>query len=254
MLRKMGTISTSLVTLLLCLTLDLSAQANKTADNTANTYHVFPQVADGSSSDGSSYQTSLYVHSAVSGNINCTFTMYGVPAARLGGPSQFTIAPQTAGSGMIIRTTSLPENSIATGYATLACNGPVTAQVTYGYYAPNNTTIGLATVFSSQSATVAALGMDRDYRLGIAIANDTSSAASYLISVVDTGGRLVGSQTVSVNPKSSVASFVDQWVPLSAGYGGVANIQSLSGGAPFSAIGLMFDRSIFMTLPATVLQ
>jgi hypothetical protein len=248
MLRKMGT-PTALVSLLLCLTLDVSAQPDKTA----NTYHVFPQVADGFAGDGSSYQTSLYVHSAVSGNINCTFTMYGVPADRLGGPSQFTIVPQTAGSGTIIRTTSLPQNPIATGYATLACNGPVTAQVTYGYYAPDNATIGLATVFSSQSATVAALGLDRDYRLGIAIANDTSSAASYVITVVDAGGRLIGSQTVSVNPKSNVASFVDQWVPSSAGVGGVANIQS-SGGAPFSVIGLMFDGSIFTTLPATVLQ
>jgi hypothetical protein len=249
MLRKMGTISMTLVSLLLCLTPDVSAQTDKTA----NTYHVFPQVADGYASDGSSYQTSLYVHTAVSGNINCTFTMYGVPADRLGGPNQFTIASQTAGSGTIIRTTSLPQNPLATGYATLACNGPVTAQATYGYYAPDNTPIGLATVFSSQSATVAALGLDRDYRLGIAIANDTSSAASYAITVVDAGGRLIGSQTVSVNPKSNVASFVDKWVPSSAGSGGVANIQS-SGGAPFTAIGLMFDGSIFTTLPATVLQ
>ena len=253
MLRKMGTISTALISLLLCLTLDLSAQANKTADNTANTYHVFPQVADGYSSDGSSYQTSLYVHSAVSGNINCTFTMYGVPADRLGGPSQFTLG-STSGSGMILRTTSLPENPIATGYATLTCNGPVTAQVAYGFYASDNTTLGLATVFSSQSATVAALGLDDGYRLGIAIANDTSNAATYLITVVDFGGNLLGSKTVSVNPKSNVASFVDLWVPSSAGSGGVVNIQSQSGRAPFSAIGLMFDGTIFTTLPATVLQ
>src|ERR1051326_7011477 len=129
MLRKMVT-PTALVSLLLCLTLDVSAQPDKTA----NTYHVFPQVADGFASDGSSYQTSLYVHSAVSGSINCTFTMYGVPSDRLGGPSQFSIGP-TSGSGMILRTTSLPENPIATGYATLTCNGPVTAQVAYGFYA-----------------------------------------------------------------------------------------------------------------------
>ena len=89
--------------------------------------------------------------------------------------------------------------------------------------------------------------------LGVAIANDTASAANYVIIVFDSSGNEVGRTTITVNAKSNVAGFVDSWVSLPTGFSGTVGIVSPSG-IPFSAIGLMFSGNNFTTVPATVFQ
>ena len=243
--RKIVTISVALLLILFCITLDLAAQA----DITARTYHVFPQVADGLLSDGSFFQTSLLVTNMANQNTSCTYSLYGLGTARLQGPNQFVLPGLSAWDYLPTTGNQFP---LASGYGTVSCNGPVTATAFYTY----NTRFGLsafATVFSSQSATEAQLFMIPNGHLGVAIANDTASAANYVIIVFDSSGNEVGRTTITVNAKSNVAGFVDSWVSLPTGFSGTVGIVSPSG-IPFSAIGLMFSGNNFTTVPATVFQ
>jgi hypothetical protein len=243
--RKIVTITATLVSLLLCLAADLAAQA----DRTASTYHVFPQVADGFLPDGSFFQTSILVTSLANQNTICTYSLYGLNTSRLLGPNQFTLLGVGAWNYLPTSGSQFP---LTSGYGTVSCNGPVTATAFYTY----STSVGLAafaTVFSSQSATVAELFVNKTARLGVAIANDTSAAASFLVIVDDSSGNEVGRTTVSVNSKSSIAGFIDTLISLPPGFGGTVAIISPSG-VPFNAIGLSFSGNNFTTLPATVLQ
>jgi hypothetical protein len=245
MLRRIQIVSATLVSLLLALTADLAAQV----DRTANTYHVFPQVADGFVSDGSFFQTSVLVTNLANQNTTCTYNLYGLDTRRLQGPNQFVLFG--LGGWNYLPTTG-NQFPLASGYGTVSCSGPVTATAFYTY----STSVGLAafaTVFSSQSATLAQLFMSKTARLGVAIANDTASVANYIIIVFDSSANEVGRQTITVSPKSNIAGFVDTLISLPPGFGGTVAIVSPSG-APFNAIGLTFSGNNFTTVPATVFQ
>src|SRR5439155_9461072 len=110
-----------------------------------------------------------------------------------------------------------------------------------------------ATVFSSQSGSLDALFMDQrtGSHLGLAIANDTTSPANYVVIVADTSGTEVGRRTVTINAKTSLVGFVDQLVTVPPGFAGEVVIQSPFG-TPFNVIGLLFNGNNFTTVPATV--
>jgi len=234
----------TVITLLLWTTQDLAAQADKTA----SIYHVFPQIADGLLSDGSYFQTHLLVTNVNADSTTCTYNLFGLSTTRLQSANHFVLS--NAGAYQFIPTTGNQAN-LASGYSTLSCDKPVTALVVYSYI----TKFGLAafaTVFSSQGATLAQLFIDQrtGSRLALALANDTASPLSYDIIVSDTSGKEAGRKTISVNSKSNIARFVDEFVSLPPAFSGAVVIHSQSG-QPFNVIGLLFGGNTFTTIPAT---
>jgi len=215
--------------------------------------HIFPQVADGKSGDGTSYSTLFAVTNVNKGPTACTLKMYGVPLNRLGTTSNvFTLQGQ--GSLAILETTGI--GTLVSGYGALSCNATVTAQALYRFQGIAGL-LGMATVFSSPAYPAASLPLhlqDSSHRMGIAFANDTDTAIEVAIDVMDLDARIVASGSVPVPARSSVARFLDQLVTIPFVQGkefvGTARLSSVSGSS-FSVIGLLYVGSVFTTIPAT---
>jgi hypothetical protein len=227
--------------------------ANLNAQNTA-TFHVFPQVADGLLSDGSAYFSSVVAVNVGTQSASCMIRLNGAVASHAPISATMTVAPS---GGIAQRNTALADRGsfapLGTGYATLTCDRPVAAQVGYFYLAPGLPTVSLlagATVFSSAPTTRAELFVSNTvgFRSAIAIANDTDNTAQYQINVVNDSGQTVVTSSVSVPARSSVARFFDELVQLPANFTGGAIISSAS--TPFSAVGLLFNGSTFLSVAA----
>src|SRR6266850_4338279 len=212
---------------------------------TANTFHVFPQFADGQASDGSFYRTTLMVSNPSStASSNCTFQLYGLS---VNGQSAYAFT--FAGSGWTI----LPINSSQTlksGYATLRCSAAVEAQLLYSFYSPAGAKISEATVFSSPPAgSLSVLGDNRGgSQIDIAIANDSDVTRNYTITALDRSGSQVGAVTRPLMPRTNLAAFVSELIPLPADYYGQVIVASDSGTG--SLIGLRFSGAAFTTIPS----
>jgi hypothetical protein len=214
-----------------------------------NTYHVFPQVADGYNSDGSYYQSTLVVTNSnpATGNPTCTLQFHGLA---IGGQSQ---ASFTVGSVFVSQT---PGNiqALQTGYASLQCSSNVEAQLLYALYTHDGIKISEATVFSSPSATWLRIFADErgGAQLGLALANDSTQNGNYTIRIYDNNGNLIGAPALTVNPGSSRAFFLDQLTTIPNNNWGPVDITANSGTA--SVIGLKFTGTLFTTIPATKMQ
>jgi hypothetical protein len=215
-----------------------------TPSGNANTYHVFPQVADGRFGDGSYYQSTLMVTNASSGSTSCTLQLHGLT---VNGLSQISF---TVGTFYIYITPGNTQ-SLQTGYASLQCSAKVEAQLVYTFYAGNGVKVSEATVFSSPSATL--LRVIADYRggsrLGLAVANDSTQSASYTLRVYDSNGIARGtSQLLTVAAGQNTAAFVEQFVTLPANFYGYVDVVATTGSA--SVIGLRYTGNVFTTVPA----
>jgi hypothetical protein len=213
---------------------------------TANTYHVFPQFADGKFSDGTYYRsTRMYVNTG-STNASCTTRLRGL---LIGGFDTFT-ATLSPTAFVISPTTGAP--AFQEGYATQQCSSSVESFVVYAYYAANGVKLGEATVFSSPAAQrVQILSDSREgAQVGLAIANDTDQSNTYTIAVYDVNGNLVGSAAQTVAARSSIARFVNEWVSLPPDHVGPVIVSSNTGTA--SIIGLRFTGSAFTTIPESI--
>jgi len=216
------------------------------ATATANTYHVFPQIADGYFADGSYFQSTLVVTTVGAGFISCTLELHGVT---VNGQTQIPILV-----GMEY-TFVTPGNAqaIQTGNALLQCTSKVEAQLVYSYYTPAGMKISEALVFSSPPST--SFRVIADYRgnsrLGLAIVNDSFQSAGYTIRVYDASGTVIGAANVPLGPFQHRAAFVDELVTLPDNYYGFVDI--LGNGNLASAIGLSFTGNTFTTIPAVVI-
>jgi hypothetical protein len=105
-------------------------------------------------------------------------------------------------------------------------------------------------VFSSPPATRFALFLTNTigFRSAIALANDTDTPGQYQISIVNDAGQQVATASLSVPARSNTARFVDELVQLPPNFGGGAIISSASGS--FSAVGLLFNGSVFLSVAA----
>jgi pseudomonalisin len=219
------------------------------ASATANTYHVFPQFADGQFPDGTFYRTTrMYINLSPTAT-TCTTQLRGVSTDGNTGftanlqPGTFVVAP-TNGT-----------QTFQAGYMTMNCpSSPVDAQELYSYYAANGAKLSEATVFSSPSAkTVQILADGREgAQIGLAIANDSDQPNSYNIVITDTNGVVLGSAVQTLDPRSSVAKFLTDFVALPADYVGRVAVSSNSGTA--SIIGLRYTGSVFTTIPESIAQ
>jgi hypothetical protein len=239
---------------LLVLIVTSAACAELNAQSPA-TFHVFPQVADGLLSDGSAYFSSVLGVNVGAQTATCTIRLYGGVAGHIRSPVTMTIAPS---GGVAVKNTALADNGgilpLASGYATLSCDRPVAAQVGYFYLAPtlpNLNFLGGATVFSAPPTTRAELLVTNTvgFRSAVAIANDTDAPGQYQINLVNESGQTVVTASISVPARSSLAKFIDELVQLPANFsGGGAIISSTS--TPFSAVGLLFNGSTFLSVAA----
>ena len=94
----------------------------------------------------------------------------------------------------------------------------------------------------------------------MAIANDTDLAEQYLVILSSGDGVEVGRITLTIEPRSTIARFVNELftIPPAGFFGSVAIISGkvLTGasGGEFRTVGLLFLGSIFSTMPPTVLR
>ena len=242
---------------LLVLTVPLFGQ-----DETAKTFHIFPQIADGGGADGSTFSSWLFVTNvSFENNNHCTYRLNGVGADRLvlidSGPATRTTYGATFTLSQAVAATVVPTQGIGNlqaGYATLQCTYPVTAFVWYGFSDSFGQIMSMATVFSSQPArgqfywVIQGLGS----RLGLAIVNDANRDTSCELTVYAGAGTPLGPVTLPLKSKGHLARFVDELVTFpndSEIVGGAANLICDS---PVSTIGLFFIGTVFTTVPASV--
>ncbi len=212
------------------------------ATSTASTYHVFPQFADGKFPDGTYYRTTrIYLNSSPV-TTTCQMQLYG---SSTDGSSTFP--PANLNPGSFVAAPTNGTQNFQQGYAATQClSSPVDAQELYSYYAANGAKLSEATVFSSPAArSVQILADTREgAQVGLAIANDSDQSNTYTIVAGDASGP------VTLGPRSAVAGFLNQFVPLSPDYAGPVIVSSDTGTA--SIIGLRYTGSVFTTIPETI--
>ena len=238
---------------LLCLMLSLTVVPSVLAQST---FHVFPQVADGFAAPWI-YKSAFMVRNAsTSASVDCTLRLYGLRATMLalrrgtvGVPD--SVFPVMLGGDNWAYFATTGQQALATGYATLTCTGPVFAQMLYSLYS-GSAKVGEATVFSSDENPRAQFIADQTEgsRLGVAIANNTDVLHDYQITVLDVDAAMLGTATVRIGPRSSLARFLDELLPASANTVGSAIIRAMDSSA-FSTIGLRVTGAVFATIPAT---
>jgi len=225
----------------------MPASPVSTVGPTASAYHIFPQFADGHLSDNTFYRTSrLYLNPSPTATADCT--------ERLRSTTTTTSPVSISASTSIIGRTSGTAN-YQSGYATLSCTGAnVYGFAAYSLYAPNGVKLSEATVFSSPAVARSQILADNreGARVGIAIANDSDQVNTYTITAYNANGATVGSTTKTLQPRASIADFVDNWIAgIPAGYYGQVIVDSTPGGIA-SVIGLRFTGAVFTTIPAIV--
>jgi hypothetical protein len=215
---------------------------------TAAMYHIFPQFADGKFASGSYYRTTrMYINSSTTAAA-CTTSLEGVSTDGFG---QFT---STLPPGNFIVSATGGTQTFQSGYVTLQCSSPVDAQELYSYYGADGTKLSEATVFSSPAAkTVQILADSREgAQIGLAIANDSDQVNSFSIVVTDAAGTTLGTASQTLNPRSSLAQFLTDFVMLPANYVGRVTVSSDNG--TLSIIGLRYTGNVFTTIPESIVQ
>jgi hypothetical protein len=194
--------------------------------------------------DGSVWQSWLYVTNPSSTAVSCNINLFGALSPdRLSVPPNLTIAPNT---WQFVTTSA--KGSLASGYARLDCQLPVTASVVYNLTPANKTVAGIATVFSApaiKATSYPVLGLP-GYRTALAIVNDNDALASFRVIFTDAIGSQSG-QVIQIAPRGQYVHFLDEIVgAVRPGLGTIA-ITSPSG-LSFNATGLLFAGNTFSTL------
>jgi len=227
-----------------------SAFASDVTDNRA-TFHVFPQFADGRLADGSYYRSTILIATDMS-PANCNIQLLGMTYPGFGPNGSGGGLSITASSGFFFKTDGT--QPIRSGAVALLCDQSVAAHVLFGYYSSIGTLISEATVFSSPPSTTSQFWIDGDggSRLGIALANGSTVAKTYVVAAFDGSAPLkeVVRATVQVGAASQIARFVQDLVPLPANFLGFIRVYSLgSDSQDVYAIGLKFTGVAFTTIP-----
>ena len=208
---------------------------------------IFPQVADGSSSDDSFFRTTISLTNKSARDANCTLILYGMETDfGAGRGSLFTVT--VPGNGfMSARTTGA--GRLQSGYATVGCDRRISGQLTYATYDASGTKFGEATVFPTEveSSSYSMIVDGRDgARLGLAIANDTNHSRIYNLTLRDREGYRVSTGSVTVPARSNVAEFLNDLIspPPASGHVYLLEVRS-SDRSDFSMIGLHVTGFVF---------
>jgi hypothetical protein len=212
---------------------------------TANMHHVFPQFVDGKLPGGSYYRTTrIYINTSSTATAGCDTRVPGFSI-----PSE-TLPP----ASFLVSTSNGTQTDVQVGYVTLQCSSPVDAQELYSYYGADGKKLSEATVFSSPAAkTVQILADSREgAQIGLAIANDSDQANSFSIAVTDVNGTALGTVSQTLDPHSSIARFLTDFVTLPNSYVGRVTVSSDNG--TVSIIGLRYTGNVFTTIPEAIVQ
>ncbi|MDE0433713.1 MAG: hypothetical protein OXH92_06855 [Bryobacterales bacterium] len=227
-------------------------------DETAQHFHVFPHIAD-----GGGWQSSLIVTNAGQSSNSCTLELNGLTADRFeaadgimveGSMAKFDL--QEAGGHLVWSTRN--EMAVGSGYATLDCVDPVTAQVVFALTSGTGEPTGIATVFSAQPGFVFQFPiLKQDAVLAFAIANNTDTDADCGLALVDLQGENLGHTHLTVPSKSNHAQVLNTSIPIPDDFpGGSATIDC---DQQVAAIGIHSETQpdgvniTFSTLPPTIL-
>ena len=246
-----------LATLLVTIACTLPAVAQY--DETAKSFHLLPHLAD-----GGGWQSILLVTNVSETASPCTLQLYVLSVDRFEAISGITAGGSTAtfelqGAGGYLVWVTKSESALASGYATLDCVNPVVAQVLFASIDQEGAPTGMATVFSSQAATVFQFPvLTPEATLGIAIANYTNTDASCRFVLGNPDNKNLGQTTFPVTSNSNAVRLLNRVIPVPDGFtGGSATV---SCDQQVAIIGLHFelrpDASIitFNTLPPAVLS
>ena len=226
------------------------------SDETAKRFHVLPHLVD-----GGGWRSFLLVTNVSEAASPCTLQLYGLGVDRFedysadGVTAEGSMATfELPASGGYLVWPTRNESALASGYATLDCVNPVAAQVVFAWIGSAGTPTGMATVFSSQTATVFQIPvLTPAATLGFAIANDTNAEASCRVRLADPEGTILGEAMLSVPMKSNHAELLNEAIPIPETFlEGSAKVEC---DQPVAMIGLHYelrpDGSIitFNTLP-----
>ena len=213
---------------------------------------IFPQVADGSFSDGTFFRTTIALANESSDVVNCHLILYGMDADFGAGRDSWFPLSVPAYGVMSARTTGA--GRLQSGYATVGCDDyGISGHLTYATYDASGTKIAEATVFptkyESSSYSIIVDGGD-GASLGLAIANNTDLLRTYDLTLWDQGGGVVSTGFATVSARSNSARFLDELVspPPVSGIVYLLEIRS-SDYSRFSMIGIRVTGSVFSTVP-----
>ena len=214
---------------------------------------IFPQVADGSFSDGTFFRTTIALANERSDVVNCHLILYGMDADfGAGRGSSFPLSVPAYGV-MSVRTTGA--GRLQSGYATVGCDDyGISGHLTYATYDAFGTKTAEATVFPTEYESFRySIIVDGGggARLGLAIANNTDLSGTYDLTLWDQAGFMAGEGSATVPPRSNSARFLDELIspPPASGSVYLLEIES-SDWSQFSMIGIRVTGSVFSTVPA----
>lgn len=212
---------------------------------------IFPQIADGSSSDSSFFRTTISLTRKARGDANCRLILYDMDTDfGAGRGSLFTMT--VPGNGFTsFRTTGA--GRLQSGYATVGCDRRISGQLTYASYDASGTKFGEATVFPTEveSSSYSMIVDGRDgAQLALAIANNTNLSRAYNLTLRDWAGDTVSTGSVTVPARSNIAQFLNDLIspPPASGIVYLLEVQS-SDRSDFSMIGLHVTGFVFSTVP-----
>ena len=213
---------------------------------------IFPQVADGSSSDGSFFRTTISLTRKARGDANCRLILYGMDTDFGAGRGSLFTVTVPGNSFTSFRTTGA--GRLQSGYATVGCDRPISGQLTYAFYDASGTKFGEATVFPTEveSSSYSVIVDGRDgAQLALAIANNTDLSRTYDLTLRDWAGDTVSTGSVTVPARSNIAQFLNDLIspPPASGVVYLLEVRS-SDHSDFSMIGLHVTGFVFSTVPA----
>src|SRR5262249_17919023 len=105
----------------------LAATRVEVRAQSAATFHVFPQLADGASPDGSFFASTILTTNINTEAVSCALRLYGGLSNRFLGSASFSLASQGSFSLQVTMAAVGFLQPLAIGYGTMTCDRPVTA-------------------------------------------------------------------------------------------------------------------------------
>jgi len=184
-------------------------------DESAKRFHLVPHLAD-----GGGWKSFLMVTNVSRTASPCTLRLHGLDMSRFEDAEGVTVADSTAsfeleGAGGYLVWSTRSEGPEASGYATLDCSNPVVAQVVFASVGSSGAPTGMATVFSSQAATVFQFPvLTPEATLGFAIANNGNAETACRIVLEDRQRTNLGEATLAVPAKSNRSQLLNAAIPI----------------------------------------
>lgn len=226
-------------------------------DQAAKYFHVFPHIGDG---DGC--QSTLIVTNAAQSANSCTVELNGLTADRFQDAAGITAEGSTATfdlsePGDHLVWTSKDESGPASGYATIDCVGPVTAQSVF----TQDDSMGHPTAIAASSGAQPGLSfqfpvLKKDAILSFAIANISDTDAVCSLGLEDLQEESLGQADLTVPSKTSRMHVLGTAIPIPESF--VGGSASLDCDQQVAVLGLHSEEqadgesTAFSLLPAAV--